>query len=385
MATKPYCTAPWTGLIIRENGNVCTCCVAQTILGNVKSDSIIDIMLNSPDLDKIKKDLADNNHNDNCKTCYKLEKHSGTATLRNHFNLHYPEIDKGLQFLDIRWSNLCNLNCVYCGPRSSSTWEDKLNSNSIKIIKHSYDEILEEWVLSKIDQLYELILIGGEPLLMKQNIRLIEKISDDARLSVITNLSYNLSNNPCAKLLFKRPQDKTLWNVSAENYGDKFEYIRTGADWSQFKNNLKLLVEREPNTVNLLMVYGIFSALNLLDTVKMYYSLGVKKIQIQMLWDNPALDIFNFPSTVLKIARDQLYAVLEWQKETYGIDYDLYKCYDIESILTRLDEMSYNNNLHEVIDKQKFISEIEKYDKWTKHKFSDLWVNEYKLILESFE
>ena len=234
-------------------------------------------MLNSPELDKIKKDLLDNNHNDNCNGCYNLEKHSGTATLRNHFNLHYPEIDKGLQFLDIRWNNLCNLNCVYCGSGQSSSWEDKLNPHKVKTIRNTYDIELEEWILSKSEQIHELILIGGEPLLMKQNIALLKKISDDVRLSIITNLSYNLINNPCAELLFKRPPDNTLWNISVENYGDKFEYIRTGAEWAQFKNNLILLVERAPHTVNLLMVYGIFSALNLLDTVKMYYSLGVKK------------------------------------------------------------------------------------------------------------
>ena len=383
MAIKPYCTAPWTGLIVRENGNVCTCCAGTKVLGNVKSGSIND-MLNSPELDKIKKDLLDNNHNDNCNGCYNLEKHSGTATLRNHFNLHYPEIDKGLQFLDIRWNNLCNLNCVYCGSGQSSSWEDKLNPHKVKTIRNTYDIELEEWILSKSEQIHELILIGGEPLLMKQNIALLKKISDDVRLSIITNLSYNLINNPCAELLFKRPPDNTLWNISVENYGDKFEYIRTGAEWAQFKNNLILLVERAPHTVNLLMVYGIFSALNLLDTVKMYYSLGVKKIQLQMLGGNPALDVFKFPIPIIKIARDQLVNVLEWQKETYDIDYDLYKCPDIEIILTRLDEIIYNNS-HQIIEKSKFVAEIEKYDRWTKNKFANLWNDEYNLILKELD
>ena len=380
MATKPYCTAPWTGLIIKENGNVGCCCPGTTVLGNVKSEHIDDI-LNSFELKKIKKDLLENQYNNNCETCYSLEKNSGTATPRNHFNFHFPDINKGLQFLDLRWNNLCNLNCVYCGPSFSSTWEEKLNPNKTKTIRNSYDIELEEWILSKSTQIYELILIGGEPLLMKQNIALLEKISDDARLSVITNLSYNLSNNPCAKLLFKRPQDNTLWNISVENYGNKFEYIRTGADWNQFKTNLELLVTHAPNTVNLLMVYGIFSALDLLNTVRMYYSLGVKKIQLQMLGENPALDLFNFPISILTIARNQLAEVIAWQKHTYGIDYDLYKCPDIDAILTKLDEMLYNNN-HQVISKSNFISEIEKYDHWTKHKFSELWTNEYNLILK---
>lgn len=350
------------------------------LLGNIKSKPIINI-LESAELEKIKKDLSENRHNNNCDNCYNLEKNSGTASLRNHFNSQYPDLDKGLQLLDIRWSNLCNLSCVYCHSGQSSTWADKLNSGKTKTIRNSYDVELEEWVLAKSTQIHELILVGGEPLLMKQNISLLREISDDARVSIITNLSYNLSTNPCAELLFKRPSDNTLWNISVENYGEKFEYIRTGADWTQFKNNLELLVERAPNTVTLAMVYGIFSALNLFDTVKMYHDMGIKKIQINMMLENTALDVFNFPISVIKIAKDQLQKVLDWQKETYGIDYDLYKCHDIESILTGLDERLYNNS-HQVIDKQKFISEIEKYDQWTKHKFADLWANEYNLILK---
>ena len=113
----------------------------------------------------------------------------------------------------------------------------------------------------------------------------------------------------------------------------------------------------------------------------MYHSLGVKKIQINMLGGNTALDLFNFPSSIIKIARDQLQQVLEWQKETYSIDYDLYKCYDIEPILTKLNEIIYNNS-HVIISKSKFIEEIEKYDRWTKRKFSDLWTDEYNLIMK---
>jgi MoaA/NifB/PqqE/SkfB family radical SAM enzyme len=354
--------------------------MGSNLLGNIKKESITNIV-ESPKLAQIKQDLLDNHSNDNCKSCYESEKNSGIASLRNHFNLHHPDIDKGLQFLDLRWSNLCNLNCIYCDPGQSSSWQDKLYPHTDKVIKNPYDKELEEWVLSKSTQIHELILIGGEPLLMKQNISLLNKISDNARISIITNLSYNLSTNPCAELLFKRPSDNTLWNISVENYGDRFEYIRTGADWNQFETNLKLLVERAPNTVNLLMVYGIFSALNLFDTVKMYHSMGIKKIQVNMLLGNPALDIFKFPMSIIEIARDQMQKVLEWQKETYSIDYDLYKCHDIEHILARLDEIIYNNS-HQIISKSKFIEEIEKYDRWTKRKFADLWTDEYNLIMK---
>ena len=50
--------------------------------------------------------------------------------------------------------------------------------NETKTIRNTYDLELEEWVLSKSTQIHELILIGGEPLLIKQNISLLQKIQD---------------------------------------------------------------------------------------------------------------------------------------------------------------------------------------------------------------
>ena len=32
-----------------------------------------------------------------------------------------------LNTIDVRWSNLCNLSCVYCGPEFSSKWASELN------------------------------------------------------------------------------------------------------------------------------------------------------------------------------------------------------------------------------------------------------------------
>lgn len=383
MATKPYCTAPWTGLIVRETGDVSICCASRLSLGNIRSKSIIEI-IQSPLLEDIKKDIQVGKYNSNCSVCYQHGKNSGTTSLRNKFNIDHPDISKGLQFLDIRWNNLCNLYCVYCGPRPSSTWEDKLNRSQVKTLKNDYDEELERWVLSKSDQITELMLAGGEPLLMKQNYNLISKLPSTSKLSVITNLAYDLEKNPIAKLLLDRPANTTSWSISVENYGDKFEYIRTGADWEQFKNNLGFLVKHATHNISLLMVYGIFSALNLMDTIKFYHNLGIKKIEIGMIVSNPALDIFKFPKEILMGARDQLIGLLEWQKETYGVDFELYKCRDVELILTKLDEMLYNNT-YQTISKTTFISEIEKYDRWTKNKFSDVWIDEYKLILQSLK
>lgn len=378
--TKPYCTAPWNGITVREDGSVRTCCNGSVSLGNVNEQPIEQIV-NNDIHSSIKRDLLSNINHKNCSVCLNQEKQTGVATLRDHYNSAYPELTDQLKFLDIRWNNFCNLSCTYCTPQFSSTWGSRLGSN-VKVIKHGYDKELELWILEKSNQIKELMLVGGEPLLMKQNYALINKLSDDVRLSIITNLSYNLDSLPIKEKLFNRPLDNTIWNISVENYGEKFEYIRRGADWELFKNNLKLLVNNNPNNVNILMVFGIFTALTLLDTVKFYYSLGIKKLQVQMLHGNLFMNVFNYPGDIIELVYNEVVSVIEWQKETFGIDYEFYKTDSLTAIAENL-RLAISDSNRKIVSQQDFINGIAEYDRWQKEKFSTLWSQEYKLILNN--
>ena len=72
-----------------------------------------------------------------CSRCYDVERHN-THTLRIHANETYAHhqltvdstqlngtVDKvNLVYLDVRFSNICNLKCRTCGPQLSSGWYD---------------------------------------------------------------------------------------------------------------------------------------------------------------------------------------------------------------------------------------------------------------------
>jgi radical SAM protein with 4Fe4S-binding SPASM domain len=373
-----YCTAPWNGLTVREDGSVRVCCAGSQTLGNVNNESITKIY-NNQSHQSIKKQLLAGEPDENCKNCIEAEKISGSS-LRRHYNENYPTIDNdSLKFLDIRWNSFCNLHCIYCNEQFSTTWAEKINPGVIKILKNNFDQELEQWILERAVEIHELILVGGEPLLMKQNYSLIKKIPDSTRLSIITNLSYNLKNNPVTEALFARPVNNTIWNISAENYGDQYEYIRNGASYVQFEDNLKLLVENNPNNISMLMVYGLFSALNLFDTVKHFHSLGIKKICLQPVGANPALDLFSFPKEILEQALEQLEQTISWQKKEYDLDYKFYEMNAANSIISKLKDRIANYTMPS-ITKDKFNAEIKKYDKWHTTSFSKLWAKEFQLI-----
>ena len=100
-------------------------------------------------------------------------------------------------------------------------------------INQYYDGIKNHLALAN-----EIMLIGGEPLLIPECVRFIRRLSDDesvrnVKLSILTN----------ATLLHKHMDllssfDRLGLIVSLDSVGESYEYIRKGGNWKQTENNL---------------------------------------------------------------------------------------------------------------------------------------------------
>lgn len=372
---KPYCTAPWNALTIGENGNVKTCCSGRTILGNINSESIADIVKNNPILD-VKNKLLSNQYTSNCTACYEQEELSGVS-LRGLYNLNYPKLSGELQFLDVRWNNLCNLACIYCNEEFSNVWAIQLGKTAKSQVKNTNTEVLE-WILSKVSELKEVMLVGGEPLLMKQNYELLKQLPANVKVCMITNLAYDVKKNPATDILLLRPKQHIMWNVSTENIKSQFEYVRNRNNWEQFEKNLIFLKEKN-FFINLNMVYGVFSAFTLLETVQYYHALGITQMCLQPLGDNPSLNVFNFPVPVLEKAYEALENTIKWIDD--NVENKDKMLTHADAMLSKLQEAIDNNEPS--VTKDDFLRAIRHCNKWNKNKFENLWPNEYQLILSA--
>jgi len=376
--TSVYCTAPWNGLTIRENGQVRTCCVGNKSLGNLNNQTIQEIE-NSDILQQIKQDMLSGNPNlENCSVCIQHERHAGHAQNREYYVKYYPTINDSLElrFLDIRWNNVCNLGCLYCGPTFSNTWGDRLgisiNSSPVK----DYQDDLLDWILTKADHINELMLVGGEPLLMKQNYKLLARLPEQCQISIITNMSYDLEKNPAFPLLLSRPPEKIIWNVSMENIGNKFEYVRSGANWAQIQKNFKLLLQHWPNTISVNMVYNLFSAFDILETVQEFHNMGIKKITLFNVLENKTIDLFNMPDKIKKLALDQLQTAYTWHIDSlHPEDREFYPWTGINELTEQLKKPTVTP-----VSLNEFNSKIQWYDKWYDKRFSELWPEVDQLI-----
>lgn len=261
MTNSTFCKMPFSQIFLGTNGTVKTCCSAETEIGNLNNNTIEEII--NGDLAKdVRRTILNNQWHPQCEQCKKLESVGGTSERTGNDNT-FEELDCDsfkLERFDLRWSNTCNLACNYCYPYFSSQWAN-IKGIKINTLKEDHQESLFNYIESNKDTITNINFLGGEPLLLKQNSRLID-ILPDKKYYVLTNLSVPVDKNEIAKKLLKK--NKVTWGVSFETVGKRFEYVRHNAVWEQFVNNIRYIKRANPSiTVNPHPLYCVYSAFNL--------------------------------------------------------------------------------------------------------------------------
>lgn len=240
---------PWTGLMYNFDGKVKNCIRSDFTtggLGNIKDNTIEEILLGPVNVTK-QTNIINNQPAAGCHTCYDLEHGKEGFDIISDRIFYIREFKKtpldtyrpnnfDLQTIDVRWTNLCNFACVYCGPDFSSRWADELN-----VIRSTPTEQQQkdfrEYIYQHAQNLKHVYLAGGEPLLMKENLELLRELNPNVNLRINTNLSKVDTGVFDAVCQFKNVH----WTVSAETIEAEFEYIRFGGRWQDFLDNLNTI------------------------------------------------------------------------------------------------------------------------------------------------
>lgn len=273
MNNVPSCSAIDTGLFITTYGGTKTCCSGAYDIGNLNNSAISEIYKNNKFIN-IRNSLLENTTHKYCALCDHHEQLSGFSQ-RVSFNKEFPSPGyRQIRQIDIRWSNVCNLACRYCHPIDSSEWA-KLKNLPIRSTNKDYSKDILETVTLHRDTIECAYLLGGEPLLQKYNEPLLDLLKPNTKIDILTNLSVNLTNNKVYQKL--RNFENVIWNISFDNIGDRFEYVRHGASWDLLLKNLATVVsDFGIYRVNFNPVYSIWSAFTLKEFVDFAASMQVR-------------------------------------------------------------------------------------------------------------
>ena len=268
-----YCAAPWRGLHINARGDVKTCCAGNpNMLNNLNSQKIEEI-LNGDKLKEVRESLRQGiPHQQYCSGCIQRESQGGDSERSWHNTVNesfdYTNAGANYQFpaiVDVRWNTTCNLSCNYCGAADSSKWASLQKISVSSDTRHYYTEVCD-FIEKHYDQVKEVAMVGGEPLLLPENEHLLDVIPSDCIVTLITNLSNPLENNRIFKKLSQR--QRVGWSISFDNIGDRFEYVRYGASWELMLHNLDLVQDLMKNNGHwggIHAVYNLYNATRLCE------------------------------------------------------------------------------------------------------------------------
>jgi|TARA_R110001606_G_C15343031_1_gene646772 MoaA/NifB/PqqE/SkfB family radical SAM enzyme len=313
---KSLCPLPFAGLYIEPSGDVKCCSISKQTLGNIHTQSIEDL-INGETVKSIRRDMLEEKFPSNCNECYEKERNFksinfnqisnrlyhigklGTAPIK----LYEDENNFELQQLDVRWRNTCNGACVYCGPELSSRWAIELNDTK-RMTKQAMSNSIE-YVYDHIDTVKTLYLCGGEPMMMKENVKLV-KIIAETRPELDIRINTNLSNlnNPVYETIKDLPN--IHWILSAEASEDRFEYIRYPLSWTNFINNFKV-IKKLPHKISMNMSWNILNSFGIFEFIDLMIENGLHENSFVI---NPVLDpkyynILNLPQEAINVIKKE--------------------------------------------------------------------------------
>lgn len=306
------CSAPWEGMFINPDGDFRVCCAGKS-LGNLNKNSLEDILYGE-ELTKVRTDILENGYSDYCTSCMDSEEKSGKS-LREQFKNDLSEVDTTKfipRNIDVRWRNTCQLRCGYCNSEWSSAyarWEGKTERVSAK----DWQREVLDYIARDKTSIEVANFLGGEPLLLKENIELLDYIDKNIHISLVTNLSpADIETLPVYQKLLDRD---TAWLVSLEATGNKFEYIRRNATWEITKSNYENLIVSGGSTRGCHMTYCILSAFSLVDVFDWLYEVDPNPNNNttfpSVLLGPQQFSIYSFPPEIKQLAIDELDRLME--------------------------------------------------------------------------
>lgn len=314
-----FCAVPWAHVKILMNGDVCSCVVGTESFGNIENQSIEQIVSNHK-IKKVKTQLINDQKSANCVDCHDQFNNGINrpySYLREFYNTMFQDVDIDytdvesfkLSGIDLHWSSICNLKCITCWDKQSSSIAKEQGSPILHVSKEAAQR-LTDYIVENQYNLKEIYLSGGEPTLIKHNLNLLQRLDkrDTLQIRINTNLMWKLDNQIIQEI---KKFPNVLFTISAEAIGDRFEYIRRDAIWKVFLRNLDSL-QGYNFQFRINSTFFVCSALYLIETMDFFktnYNINDFTInQLQM--DHTVIRARNLPEKIKKIVVDKYTATI---------------------------------------------------------------------------
>ena len=311
------CILPWISLETTPLGGARPCCLYTKELPDIDlTTQTLDDAFNSKEMQDLRRSFRNDEKPDGCERCW-MEEKAGKKSKREYMLEKFKDIKVNydsdtsdtLQFLDLKLGNICNLKCRICGSWSSSKWAQE------EIAQYGKENIATEW-LSKgswprhskkfwehIDTILPTIkyfeFTGGEPFLIKQHFDLLQRAVDKGYSNEI-DIHYNTNGT-------QFPKQYEVWKTfkhvqiafSIDNVGERFEYERDGANWSNVNENIKkfrkLKEQGYPFSFQICVTWNIQNIYYMKELLQWAETSGITDIHFNLMHDPEEFSLSKIP------------------------------------------------------------------------------------------
>jgi hypothetical protein len=208
--------------------------------------------------------------NRGCEYCKNIEDSGGISDRITNLDLWEFDPSKELQannitttvtpqILEIYFNNTCNLKCTYCGPYFSSLWNDELKRFGDKtfvtdINYESNKQKCFDWLKININELYQLNILGGEPLYQDEFDQLLDVLEDTPAPELTLTFFSNLAVTPdkliskidrIEQLINKGHIKKLMITASLDCWGPEAEFARFPLNLKTWEKNFNYILDKE--------------------------------------------------------------------------------------------------------------------------------------------
>jgi len=360
-----FCVRPFNSMVIKTDGSIRPCCQIKSTPYNLKTHEV-DQYWSSDYLSNLRQKFLQDEKPSECKNCWDQEKNM-MKSHRNESNSQYGTIFKknylqNLQFIkkdnlsypedvELNITNICNLSCQMCTGKFSSKLLIENNYLEFEKLKQS-DYDLDEKIKYKIEQIAShdlklLNLIGGEPLVNKNILTLLEKLVISGQSKKIT-LHITTNGTTCnAKIIKLLRAFKNLRIMfSMESVGKYNDYMRYPSNWQNIEKNI--------------------NQFKTLDNAYPYINATIQNLNI--LYLEPLIEFAHINNIFLNFSRliNPLY--LEFDNLPINL---LEKSYDILNNIDK-DKLTHTKNVKEIINLLKIKISNYTHDKKIFAMFTDM-------------
>jgi organic radical activating enzyme len=229
---------------------------------------------------QIRKEMLEGKKPDECNYCWKIEDAGGWSpriTLSPIYTLKDeniiastaklpPDADVYPKYLELSFSNTCQLKCSYCSTQNSSSLHEEIkrfgeyslshDENYSQYVSHGRERLYEdnknpfvdkfwEWIREAILNLHTIRVTGGEPLLHKTTFELAKFIKNHPcrdQISFQVNSNLCVSESKIDRLIENMYKNSKVY-ASIDTWGKQAEWIRHGLDINLFEKNLLKILD----------------------------------------------------------------------------------------------------------------------------------------------